>query len=645
MAVVSRDPAVKYAVKLERSQLLRLPAATQLDERTWKAWAARQRRPLAVDLFAGGGGLSLGLERAGYRVGLAVDHEPRAVETHAHNFRGLALQRDLSDPDQVRALIALLKDTPIALVAGGPPCQPFSRAGRSKIRSLVRDGVREAVDERGSLWRSFLQIALEVRPEAVLLENVPDMALGDELVVVRRIVAELEDVGYDTHVRLVDAWRHGVPQHRQRLILAAVREGAAFRWPREQAPINLWDAIGDLPPLGQTTGGRDLSYNRRQQLTRFQQRARAGMRSDDLRDLVWDHQTRPVRDDDRQAFALMTPTTRYSDLPEELRRYGHDSFNDKYKRLGLDELSRSITAHIAKDGYWYIHPLEQRTLTVREAARLQTFPDHYRFAGSRSDAFRQIGNAVPPALAQAVGRALLKAANVCNPEPQERWDQTPWPARGYVAQLHHELASWARSDRGRRPWAYPADTPSADHSWAVLVSTLLLSGRAEQAVIERVLAGAPAPTPDVDTQLMQAAERESAGARRAITRLAGAPTLTPVPLDPADEAVPGYRWEPAVRLGAAERDRYSALAHGEDRVLVSAGVRRVAARVTGTDVDRVRQRSDGRVAIARLIGSGRDAPLRMAALTTIGATICTEATAACTACPLLRFCPGPAEIS
>ena len=102
----------------------------------------------------------------------------------------------------------------------------------------------------------------------------------------------------------------------------------------------------------------------------------------------------------------MKPGTRYGDLPKHLRRYRDDIFDDKYNRLSWDDVSRSITAHIAKDGYWYIHPSEQRTLTVREAARIQTFPDHFRFAGTRSHAFRQIGNAVPVALAEAIGRQI-----------------------------------------------------------------------------------------------------------------------------------------------------------------------------------------------------------------------------------------------
>ena len=108
------------------------------------------------------------------------------------------------------------------------------------------------------------------------------------------------------------------------------------------------------------------------------------------------------------AFEHLDTKTRYSDLPEELKRYRDDIFDDKYKRLDADDLSRTITAHIAKDGYWYIHPEQNRTLTVREAARIQTFPDHFRFAGAPTAAFRQIGNAVPPRLGRAIGAAVAE---------------------------------------------------------------------------------------------------------------------------------------------------------------------------------------------------------------------------------------------
>ena len=123
---------------------------------------------------------------------------------------------------------------------------------------------------------------------------------------------------------------------------------------------------------------------------------------------MFDHITRPVRDDDAVAFSRMNPDTLYSDLDPELKRYRDDIFDDKYKRLDPYDISRTITAHIAKDGYWYIHPYQDRTLTVREAARLQTFPDWVRFAGPPSAAFRQIGNAVPVVLGRRIGEAVLR---------------------------------------------------------------------------------------------------------------------------------------------------------------------------------------------------------------------------------------------
>ena len=124
---------------------------------------------------------------------------------------------------------------------------------------------------------------------------------------------------------------------------------------------------------------------------------------------IYDHVTRAVRDDDRKIFEQMDASTKYSDIDPELQRYRDDIFTDKYKRLDLNQPSRSITAHIAKDGYWYIHPTQHRTITIREAARIQTFPDRVRFAGPPSASLRQIGNAVPPVLSELAARSVLAA--------------------------------------------------------------------------------------------------------------------------------------------------------------------------------------------------------------------------------------------
>src|SRR5262249_3822119 len=139
----------------------------------------------------------------------------------------------------------------------------------SKIRSLVAAGHREEHDHRRELWRAFLDVAIAVRPRTVLMENVPDMAFGDDFAVVRAMVDELERAGYHTEFKLVDARRHGVPQHRKRLILVARSDVGHFPWPNRTSETKLREAIGDLPDLGDTTGGREVSYHKPQHPSSF----------------------------------------------------------------------------------------------------------------------------------------------------------------------------------------------------------------------------------------------------------------------------------------------------------------------------------------------------------------------------------------
>lgn len=449
-----------YGVKLERSDSLELgrhpeaPAAEDLIE--WCKAEKKVGKLLAVDLFAGAGGLGVGLEAAGWTVAIAVDNNEVALKTHRANFRGLALNVDMSNPDEVESLIKMVRNIDIDLVAGGPPCQPFSRAGRAKIRSLVDQGVRDRNDRRKELWRSFVRVVLALRPRTVLMENVPDMAIADDLAVIREIAQMLEQNGYSVDYRLLDAWRCGVPQHRKRFILQARRDGVALNWPKPvHRIVTVYDAIGDLPRLGKGTGARQMSY-----LPDSQSEFAKMLSEESSGQFVYDHMTRPVRADDRQAFSLMTSKTLYSDLPQHLRRYRSDTFVDKYKRLAWDDLSRTITAHIAKDGYWYIHPEENRTLTVREAARIQTFPDHFRFSGTRSDAFRQIGNAVPPLLARSVATCLTPLSSSLSGSPLVLSNEV----------LRTVIARWALSDRSNRWWLYCGPQMTRD---AAFVAALL----------------------------------------------------------------------------------------------------------------------------------------------------------------------------
>ncbi|MCK9903478.1 DNA cytosine methyltransferase [Frankia sp. Cpl3] len=604
-----------YGVRLERSDLLRLqPCPGSPSEDEFVAWCRAEEsagRRLAVDLFSGAGGLSLGLEQAGWTVVAAVDHDPRAVETHRANFRGRATQLDLSEPEDRKKLTDSLVGLKIDLVAGGPPCQPFSRAGASKIRSLVAQGTRSRLDARRELWMAFLSVVFELRPRAVLMENVPDMGLVDDFQTVRRIVGDLEAFGYATEVRIIDTWKFRVPQHRRRLILLARQDGDHFVWPpaAEGPQVTVEDAIRDLPRLGLTTGTREIDYQG-EALSGFAREMRQGA----VESRIHDHFTRPVREDDRRAFELMDETTLYSALPDEMKRYRSDSFNDKYNRLGWKELSRTITAHIAKDGYWYIHPEELRTLTVREAARIQTFPDRFRFAGYRSDAFRQIGNAVPPLAGAAAAHALL---------PQTGGEAPVAPSSASWSAVHRSLEIWAADLARSEVWTA---VPGSMMTPLVAVACALLS-RPQPVPAEDMPALALLRDRDrLDEETYQAClAAVPHHTRRRLERLR---LLVDVTLsDEADEVIGLLKLRPA-------QAKIFRLLRGHDVLVAGTSAVRVAARFRGTTSHEQNSLTDGRIDLARLVGTGEEAPQRMAAVRHLAMTVCGPGVPVCSACPL-----------
>lgn len=625
-----------YGVKLVRGPFVRLaPHPDSVSgEVEFLAYAARLRNVgerLAADLFCGAGGLSLGLDTAGFRVVLAADHDAESVETHRHHFGGLTVDWDLGDPARVENVARLIREAGIELLAGGPPCQPFSKAGRSKIKHRVRHGLRDPYDERRDLWRSFLEIIQLATPSAVIMENVPDMALDREMFILRTMVHRLEELGYAVEERVVDTWRYGVPQFRQRLILVALRGGIRFDWPVEvPEKVTVWNAVGDLPevdggwrPEDGAEGWSDYVGPR----TSFQRRMREGIDSADA-EKVFDHITRPVREDDARAFAYMNADTRYSQLPDEVKRYRDDIFDDKYKRLDEDGLSRTITAHIAKDGYWYIHPRQNRTLTVREAARLQTFPDRFRFAGPPSAAFRQIGNAVPPMLGEHLGGAIL------------RWLTEATPAVQPTHVLAGALADWFDAARRRSvPWL------GATTRWQVISAETLLDRLAPQQLrhvwplLQRCTS--PAETVAASEEIREIARwigREPRAER--LLALAATLAVEPAQLD-NDEVIRGL---PGVSASISDLAILVVPDGTEDEseepVLAGRGVLRVAARVTGEAVDRRNCLTDGRLAVARLIGYGSDARRAHLGLIELAATFCRPAEPLCIECPLNALCHG-----
>lgn len=620
-----------------RGQVLRLPAhpdhCASADDFVDHCRAVRAREPgvlLAADLFSGAGGMSLGLEDAGMRVVFGADHDPDALATHTHHFGGMSVDWDLGDPDTVERVGSILRKANIDVIAGGPPCQPFSKAGRFGMRHLVREGKRDPHDRRRDLWRSYLEIVAAARPKAVIMENVPDMALDREMFILRSMVLTLEKLGYSVQERVVDTHRYGVPQFRQRIILVALHHGIEFTWPREaRKRVTLGNAITDLPPVGPLEGWRpDADYQgwRRYEgpVTAFQREMRAGVpRSHSNR--IYDHVTRRVREDDAEAFEHLDTKTRYSELPEHLKRYRDDIFDDKYKRLDADSLSRTITAHIAKDGYWYIHPEQNRTLTIREAARIQTFPDRFRFAGSPTAALRQIGNAVPPKLAFAIGSAVLA---VLTGEAA-----APTVPSGTTSRA---LATWFRRDAATlRPWLQTGSR------WHTIAGETLL-GRSTDETIRSIwplvsswitpaqLAG------DIDrlTEIASWIDRKVEAEQLAdLVRSLGHEDLG---LHDAvlDRLVTERRVHRSIADLAMLVD-----SEGEEPVVTTAGSLRVAGRFfRGTERWLTNHNSDGRIAVARLIGYDESSRPAQLALIDLGARVCTPKAPSCDQCPLQQWC-------
>ena len=420
-----------------------------------RRWLDGLPRPWAVDLFSGAGGLSLGLEQSGFSIVAAADSDPVAIETHAANIPGLTWVGDLSNPSSFIKQLDQWGIDSVDLLAGGPPCQPFSRAGTAKIGNLVNSGSRDAYDQRADLWQSFFAILDRLTPRAMLFENVPDFSRAQGGALLVSLVDELRYREYNVHVQELEAWRFGVPQHRSRLFVVGVAN-ADFRWPKvsDERPT-VWEAIGDLPRVPRDSKDEVQRYEG-PPVSPMAKVLRKGLQGEECR-LIRDHITRSVRPDDAEIYRLMKPGDTYLDVPEHLRRYRFDIFDDKYFRLSFENVSRTITAHIAKDGYWYIHPEEDRTLSIREAARIQTFPDRFRFAGHPTNRFRQIGNAVPPMLASAIGKELSRvlAGNPSSKKIGESFHKYGWSFREELIewhQLHGRAFPWRTTKLN--PWQF-----------------------------------------------------------------------------------------------------------------------------------------------------------------------------------------------
>lgn len=409
---------------------------------------------IAIDLFAGAGGFSEGFIRAGFKPVAHVEMDPAAcftlktraayhwlkdngqLKTYENYLKGNISRDELYSsvpgecvesvicseigddtlPEIFKRIDSLLAGRKLDVIIGGPPCQAYSLVGRS------RDTNRMKGDKRNYLYIYYAEFLKRYKPECFVFENVTGLLSAKAPNGVRYLdqMRELfKEVGYATEYEELTASDYGVPQHRKRVIMIGKRGKKGGFYPKlkkQDSVVKVWDVLKDLEPLQAGEGGA-RSCRRQRSPAYLRQIGVVGEKLP-----VTLHFARPHTDQDLAIYKIAIEKwdssrerLNYNDLPERLKTHNNRGcFTDRFKVVaGNERASHTIVAHISKDGHYYIHPdkTQNRSLTPREAARLQTFPDDYYFESQsdkpgRTAPYRQIGNAVPVFMAEVVANAL-----------------------------------------------------------------------------------------------------------------------------------------------------------------------------------------------------------------------------------------------
>lgn len=399
-----------------------------------------------IDLFAGAGGLSEGFIREKFDPIAHVEMSAEAADTlktriafhHLSQKKNLTkyydyLQKNISrnelwntipqhllesvineeindkNIESIFERIDLqLDENKVDVIIGGPPCQAYSLVGRS------RDPNRMKGDKRNFLFRFYAKFLIKYKPKYFVFENVLGLLTAGNAKYLNEMSELFKDIGYSTDMKILNAEEYGVLQKRRRVIIIGRKGKSKFHFPELENIENTWqtkrDLFFDLPFL---KPGQELD------IAKYTQNINEYLKKTETRngiDFTTQHITRNHNDRDLEIYSLAISKwlnngerLKYNDIPKRLQTHKNtDAFLDRYKVIDPTGHSHTVVAHIAKDGHYYIYPdLKQvRSISVREAARIQSFPDDYFFEGGRTAAFKQIGNAVPPLMAQKIAASL-----------------------------------------------------------------------------------------------------------------------------------------------------------------------------------------------------------------------------------------------
>lgn len=361
----------------------------------------------AIDLFCGAGGLSEGFRQAGFHVLAGNDIDKAAGKTYieTHNeakFLNSPIQSVTAD-DMINA--SGLASGELDVLIGGPPCQAYS----------VYNHQRGIHDERADLFREYLRLVEGLQPKWVVMENVTGITSIANGAIVDAIKAEFGRLGYRVDYSILKAEEYGVPQERRRIFFIATKTNAPILFPeRTHGPelkpfTTIWEALGDLPPISNGEDAGIVGY-----ATASEGWYQEHVRGDTAK--VYNHAAPKLGSINLERMRYIPQGGSWRDIPFDLlpagmKRAKRSDHTKRYGRMKPEGLSCTILTKC--DIHWgaYIHPTQNRSITVREAARIQSFPDWFVFSGSKTEQYVQVGNAVPPLLGRRVAESLLTAAN------------------------------------------------------------------------------------------------------------------------------------------------------------------------------------------------------------------------------------------
>ena len=402
-----------------------------------------------LDLFSGAGGLTEGFVRAGYNIIAHVEKEFSASLTlktriayhylkqtnqlkiyysylndeisreklYSHipsQLLDSVINEEINDEsinDIYNKIDILRGNKEIDIIIGGPPCQAYSLIGRAASKSKM------VGDSRKYLYKQYLKFLKRYKPKLFVFENVRGMLSSKDENgnnIFEKIVIEMKEIGYNIDYKILDAKDFGVPQSRKRVIIIGWKNELNFKYPDFETiknDITINQLFADLPKI---KAGEKINFKKI--VPQIEVLSKLNLLDDDF-NILSQHISRPNNINDLKIYKIAVnlfkegKTLKYTDLPSSLMSHKNlTSFLDRFKVVNGNGISHTMVAHIAKDGHYYIHPdvRQNRSLTVREAARIQTFPDSYYFENSRTAAFTQIGNAVPPLMAEIIANTLKK---------------------------------------------------------------------------------------------------------------------------------------------------------------------------------------------------------------------------------------------